>query len=278
VKLSVRVRRGALAFAPLAAALLPGAGSASAQTVTTLVLDYQGEMAQGPRVARKGRPLLTLSARAPRSVRLEATVDPRAANQAAASSRYPLTTGQLLSGFDERPGTYCTPIISRFGGWAGPCLLDEDGDGRFESISKAGFHSATALQILFTASGGATGVDFDPPQPLPQPIAYSEMDYSTGARVAVRLRWRSNHRQARPGPVTVAMWFDASADGTGVGVISPSTRFTFRGQPVTVQLGAVTLRVLGFQSSGAMDYEMVSVTHAARVPFVFRRAANIIIM
>ena len=267
-------------LALMALTLGPALGSAGAwayqlATTTTLVVDPAGPLPSAPMTVRRGRELLVLSVRAPRAIRLEGNVDPAAAARAAVNSNFPLTAGQVLLGYEERPGTFCTPVSSRGLGMAGPCLTDADGDGRFETIVKAGFNSAVADQILLTASSKVVGVTLDAAAPLPATVAYSPVAYGLGHSSAVRLNWSSDYRRNRPGrPVSGSFWLDASARFTGTGIVSRTTTFRFAGEPETVTIGGITVRILGFGETGAMRFEIAAVQGGTPVEFAFRRAAN----
>jgi len=237
------------------------------------VIDPVGPAPTGPITAKRGKPLIKLEMRAPSAVRLDGDVDPAFAAPAAASDAFPLTAGRVLFGLAERPGTYCAPLTSRGLGSAGPCLIDADGDGRFEAIMKAGFTSNGASAILLSSTGRAFGVNLGKPVPLPAPIPYSAQPYGIAQAAPVALVWqpagKKNAEGRRP---QVAFRFDASAEFTGTGVLSAPTLVDFDGTPKKIQVAGVTLELLGFDAEGALQARIVALRPAQKVAFGFRGA------
>jgi hypothetical protein len=271
-----RVCARTVALAAVMVGLATSSHAGAQATTTTLLVDPNGPVVQAPTLARRGRELMVLNVRAPRAVRLEGDVDAQSAARAAASSNFPLRAGQILLGSDERPGMFCTPVSSRGLGMAGPCLTDSNGDGRFDTITKAGFHSARADHILLTASSKVVGVALDRSTSLPVTVAYSPVDYGLGHSAAVRLNWSSDFRRNRPGrPISGSLWLDASARFTGTGIVSRTVPFEFSGQPETVTIGGITVRILGFDETGAMQFQIAAIEGGTPVEFAFRRAAII---
>jgi hypothetical protein len=248
--------------------------SAGPPRTTTLIMDRSGALPSGPVIADRGHELLVLDVRAPRAVRLEGNVDPVSAARAAMDRQFPLNAGETLIGYQERPDTFCAPIATRGLTMAGPCLVDEDGDGRFEAILKARFSRNGADQILLTASSKVVGTTLDWPVPLAGTVPYTRVEYSLGHSSVVRLNWSSNYRSGRADrPVEGTFWFDASARFTGTGIVSRTVPFLFSGQPETVAVGGITVRILGFEPTGAIRYEIVAAQDATPVEFAFRAGA-----
>jgi hypothetical protein len=269
--------RQALRLAALTPALALCAGPAAADppTTTTLIVDSADPLPSAPMAARRGRQLIVLAVRAPRAVRLGGDVDAASAALGAVNAHFPLTSGQVLLGYEERPGTYCTPVSPRGLGMAGPCLIDTDRDGRFDAIVKAGFNSAVIDQIVLTASAKVVGVQLGAPAALSAAVPYAPVAYGEGHSAAVRLNWSANNRVTEPNrPVDGSLWLDASARFTGTGIVSRTVPFHFEGQPVTVTIGGIAVRILGFDGTRSIRYQIVAVQGGAPVEFAFRRAAT----
>lgn len=266
---------GAMAAAALLATAAPGR-EPIAPVSNVFVIDPVGPAPAATITVKRGKPLLKLEMRAPQAVRLDGDVDPASAAAAAVSDKFPLTAGRVLFGLEERAGTYCAPLTSRGLGSAGPCLVDADNDGRFEAILKAGFTSNGASAILLSSTGRAFGVNFGKPVLLPAPIAYSVQPYGAAQAAPVALLWqpagKKNAEGRRP---QLAFWFDASAEFTGTGVLSVSTVVDFDGTPKTVEVGGVTLELLGFDAEGALQARIVALRPAQKVAFGFQGAAGI---
>jgi len=249
------------------ALLLPMAASAQQ---ATFLLDPPATLPTGPATIKRGGTLVEFDLRMPRAARLEGDVDSASASAGSVNSKYPLTRGAILIGSDDHPGIYCTSISNSGLGLAGPCLIDQDRDGRFDAISKAGFTSRSPERMLISSSNRVIGVNIGAPKPLPAPIAYTPVDYAAGHTAIARLTWISDFKPGKPGPFHLNFWWDASARGTGTGVWSSDFAMTFDGTPRTITVAGVTLRIDGFDPvTRGLKYEILSAKPKVPVRFGF---------
>jgi len=270
--------RNAGVLAAIAVGLVSlGGAPARAQTTTPFVLDLSTPPPAGPQVAKRGAVLATLSVRAERAVRLQEDADASATNWMGAKLKRPMQKGDLLLGTTGRPGLYCAPI--KEGAWysVGACLTDADGDGRFEALSTAAFNAGSVDGMAVTDKGAVLGVRFSETAALGNPIAYAPVGYSEGPAAAARLRWRSTYdRKAPDRSVKLQLWLEASDSSSGTGVLSAPVDATLPDGTGLLEVEGVRLRVLGFEPTGAMRYQIEDVRPAQRVTLAFRPAPQTI--
>ncbi len=224
-------------------------------------------------IAQRGRELLRVTLRPAKAVKLLGNVDAASTTIGASNGQSPLTAGAYLFALDQRPGVYCAPISNRGLGMAGPCLIDSDGDGRFEAIAKAGFTSMNPEALLMTAKGQIVGANMGSPATLSETVGYSAVDPRTGISAEGRLIWVSNFKRDHlERPVSGAIAIDASARWTATGVYSTTVQFIFTGKPQIVQIAGLNLTIDGFDENGGLRFHLDSLEPDQLTYFAFHNA------
>ncbi len=255
----------------------PPLAARPAPTAAIFRLDPAGALSSGHQTARKGSSLLTLAVRSEAAVRLEAPVDARAANWLGGKLKRPLIAGQVLMAAAGQQGTYCAPVKDGALYAVGPCLIDGDGDGRFEAAATAEFNSGSVQGLMVTDRGDLLGVNFVARTALSTPVAYSSVPYQQGSAANARLMWRTAPDRGVPGAaVPIIFWLEASDGDSGTRVLSPAAQTTLQDGVGTGRLGGVTVRVLGLEQNGALRYQIEAVTPGFRLPFGFRPAPSVV--
>jgi len=218
-------------------------------------------------VAKRSKDLLSLTLHSTRAVRLDSALEGEDGNSTAINKGFPLNAGQILAGSVERPEVFCAPIISRGLGMAGPCLFDRDADGKFDVIGKGGFIDSFPDAVIIDGSQKPRifGIKYTQLKPLKSPIAYSFVAASSSPAAPGRLRWQSDYREDQPGkPIKLKFFIEASAYA-----ITKMVNVIFSGQPVEVNIEGISLRVLGFQPAGEMEFEFLNVPVQHDVTFEY---------
>ncbi|HYE44717.1 MAG TPA: hypothetical protein VEA44_02985 [Caulobacter sp.] len=283
---SARLRPAALAIAltltaAAAAAQSPPPPSRAAGGVFRM--DIPAGLPTGPQVARRGAPLAVFELRSPAAVRLETGVDAKADNWLGASLRRPLAAGQVLAAAPAftgglRTGVYCAPV--KEGAWysVSPCLLDRDGDGRFEAALTAAFNSGETHGLLVTDKRNLLGVLYSQPKPLAAPVAYTTTDYRAGPSAKVRLTWTARRDSRKPdGPVELTFQLDASDSDSGTRALTPIVRLSLPGGVGETNVEGVGIRTFGFDAGGALRYELDLPTESRTVAMGWVGSRTVII-
>ncbi|HWA62601.1 MAG TPA: hypothetical protein VG939_14565 [Caulobacteraceae bacterium] len=265
------VRRALTGVFVLAAfALAPNASSPAPTDVpvsaTMFMLDPAGPISPEPRVLPQGSAVLGAIVRAERVVRLEDHVDLSAVNAVGFKTPWTLDPGYLLMGSSTRPGVFCAPIKSGLVYATAPCLIDADGDGRFEAAQTAAFSGMNAVGMA-VSNGPIFGVTYSPPARLPTTVGYVAGNYRDGPSSRITLFWKSDYRSNRPDlPVEVQLWLRADDPKSGTGVYSATRRVILAHGEGQVEAFGVSFHVTGFDyRSGAMRIEAVGMKPAQPV-------------
>jgi len=271
------MRAGAAFKGWIVSLALASSGLACAKNAqTTFIVDPQGALPAGTITAQKNQDILTLIGRASRAVQLQDDISPEDSASAEVNSAYPLKAGQILLGSEERPGTFCAPISPHGLGETGPCLFDEDGDGKFEKISLASFDSRGGEIILITIKSKMMPAQLKRYRPLGVPVAYVPASYERSQSAVVRLAWESNYKPTKPdSPVKVIFWLDGSAKFTATGVSSQPVQVTFTGKPVELKVEGVSIRLQGIGPDGSIRCEVLGIDPHRAVPMSSRGAPQI---
>ncbi len=189
-------------------------------------------------------------------------------------ARLPAGTALYSTGTGE--AIYC-PKARDTSGPRTPCLIDSDGDGRFD-------HAARTLVVLNKPTHVVmddktlTGNVLDPQVTLPMPIPYHKLDSMNVPPVAAKLVWHSDHQFGNPGPVH----FDVGICTFGEGQLGPFTSgsfcsqtksLTFNGTPVEVDLFGLEVTVVGMNNRGAPIYRLQGQIDNVTTDFTMRDAA-----
>lgn len=259
----------------LAAAIVGVANPALGRTALKSAFSIDGSSVSPGEtlVVRRGHDVMRVILHSPNAVRLLSDVDPLSSEIGATNASYPLRSGAILLGLENRPGTYCTPIYSRGLGLAGPCLVDTDRDGKFDAVSKAGFTSKSADVLIVTPKRKIVGATLADAHALASPVAYTTVERQTAPDAEGRLTWASTFKRSDPTrPVKIAFWIDASKDRDDAAVLSEPVQLTFTGEPTPVRIGGLALTVQGFDENGALRVHFDALQLGGRTDFGFRNA------
>lgn len=276
-KRPVGLTSGALLAMVAALATAPVASAQQQVTTTGFVMDPNGPLVTTPAVAKKWAPLLTLSVRGERAVRLEADLAATATNWLGAKLKRPMLKGQVLVAAADRRGVFCAPVKEGALYSVSPCLTDADADGRFEGLGTAAFNSGSVDGLVVTDRGAVLGVRFSETTVLDAPVAYTPVSYGEGAAGEARLKWSSSFRKDQSGPgVIVKLWLEASDASSGTGVLSRTVEARLPQGSGLIEIEGITVHVLGFEPNGAMRYQIEGVPSARPVTLAFRPAPTVI--
>lgn len=204
----------------------------------------------------------------PYAVQLDGDVPPKIQSKIAGGPNSPLSTGKVLFSSALNQNIYCGPAWSRSLGKAGPCLIDTDDDGRFDTAAKAGAMAARPAGMGMS-NNFLFGINFGKRISLPSPIPYHRVDRSLAPKAKGRLLWQSNFKAGAAGPVTITFQYDARNDWAGTGLVSNDVEITFTGTPVTADLNGIKVTVLGFGPKGELVYHIGGALAATPMDFRF---------
>ena len=268
-------RAGITTFAAIFGGMVLGSSIAKAKEDiplhATLLVNAQATPDQSA-VAKRGRAVLSGTVLPVRLVRLNGSVE-EAAGIAVAAQGSDLQAGAVLYLVDQAKGIYCGGIHSAGLAKAGPCLIDGDGDGRFEAAAKGRSMAVSPQGLAFADNNKVMGIDIIQQTPLAAPVAYSDVGNDSGISgtpfAPTRLYWMSNFNKKKPGPVLVRFFFDASNDWAGTGLASGPYSANFDGAPVDVKIGGLTITITGLTPKGELEYRIAGKIAAEPVPFRF---------
>ncbi len=103
--------------------------------------------------------------------------------------------GRQLYGWRDKPGLFCDIMHNRGLGSSAPCLLDTDGDGKFDQIERVDFNSGGADIVFITDKQKVRGGRFNKPHPLAAPIGYAIAPDGDRPTAKVRLSWKSDFKK-----------------------------------------------------------------------------------
>lgn len=235
--------------------------------VATLLVETEASVDQ-PLTSRRNRPILSGKIFPTRSVRLDSGIDSVTAAAVSAQGA-DLDAGATLYLVDRERGVYCAPIHNAGLAKSGPCLIDGDGDGRFETAAKGRSMAVSPEGLAFADNGKIMGVDMIQQAPLTTPVAYHDADMSRAVSAPTSLYWSSNFNKKKPGPVEVRFLFDASNDWAGSGLTSEAYSTVFEGSPVDVRIGGLTVTVTGITTKGELQYRISGKMAAEEMRFRF---------
>lgn len=182
-----------------------------------------------------------------------------------------VAAGETLASVAGAPGVFCAPVRQAGLSAVAPCLVDADGDGRFEESRVAGFTSAQADGLAITAKGGLTGVELKKRRALPQPVGYTRLPAAQGPQAKARLMWESYGKRGPTDPVKLRLWLDAGERGAGTQVFGALQKAQLApdGTGVVTYEG-VRIRFMGFEGKslryrveGAAGPRRVALQHQA---------------
>jgi len=254
------------------AAVLAAAALSAAQAQAQLVASSFGIVAQpvdgeAVQVAPRNHALLKLEVRPLAAVTLAEAIPADLAAQFGAKSDIPFETSLQLNGWPERPGLYCDLLRPRGLGISAACLRDTDLDGRFDEGVRLDFNSGRGEILMINHKGKIIGVrNKGKPVRLPHPIAYAPVAPASIGKL--ELRWSGRKVS---GVLSVEMGISTPDNYTGTEGLAESYLLFPRDRiPLDVELYGIRLRILGFDETGAMRYQLLGMTDGAVVPLLFR--------
>ena len=265
----MRIRHSTLTAGAIFALSLAGAAQAQDFGQPMLILEQLDSPHDKEIAVKAGERITGVKLFAPFAVRLDGGVDlsPELAAKASIEPGVPLEAGTVLTATEPGARRYCLPMRATGLGLSGPCLIDSDGDGRFEGVQKAGFTSARAEGISISRKGEAVGTRYWPVATLASPVGYTKLRYQAGKAGLGTLRWsgRASKARGRPVPIAFSIGF-----ARGEGPVSQPVQFTFAGEPMTIDIYGIGVRVLGFDENKALRLRVESFRSGERVPLLFR--------
>ncbi|HEX5183322.1 MAG TPA: hypothetical protein VFW19_09255 [Allosphingosinicella sp.] len=235
------------------------AGRAPPHIFTARFMVDADEIPDEPTTTRSGQELTNVAIRHPRAVKLVDAVDAETARAIGASADYPLEAGQVLVGLSGMDNVYCAPLEPRGIGTGALCLVDEDGDGRFDAVWKAGSEVFDPDAILINRDNRLVGVHLSPAGRLPHPIAYAKTSYRDGPAVNGHLFWRYRDKDRKAGaPGPIIFWLDASDASSNTEVRSRILTFAPDKEGEFLDLDGLRLHFLGFDRKGALRWEAIA--------------------
>jgi hypothetical protein len=250
---------------------LPLAAQGSGQAGSSFALGGQAPASDAILSAKSGSTLLELKGRPLVAAELSAAIPSETAALFGAKPDVPFDNGRVLYGWPERPGLYCDLLRNRGLGLSTACLLDVDGDARFDEGRRYDFNSALGDLLGITPSGKIIGVRTTGKAtvvPLAQPVAFGPAKVPADVTGRLALKWRKIKLGDAP---AAQLWITTPDNYTGTeGLSEQVVQLPFDRAPQEVEFYGVRLRVLGFDEKGAMRYQVLGVEDGATVPLRFR--------
>lgn len=279
-------------FAGLAAAILPLASIAGAQSAPSTVPPPPPSPAlpSGPApigydaiisptsltqsgLAPRGKSLADVIIRPTSAVVLEGALDAATAKQAAVTAGFPFTPGRMLFGTRESPGLYCDLMRNRGLGSSTACLNDVDGDGRFDEAVRFDFNSGSADRVFITDKGKVRGGKLKKRFPLAPKVAYTAASAGSLPEARISLLWaNSPSNKARPGLPPLAELLITDGDNfTGTQIMSSIyalVQVTDGSQELDFY--GARIRLKGFTADGALQFSLTASPEPRPIGLVFR--------
>ncbi len=242
----------------LVALILPMA--AAARPPVTFSVLVKSPVFDGSTVTlNKNQRLAEVELSMPYAVQLDGTVPADIAQKIANDSKSPLVPGKVLLSSGDSLTTFCGPgrgFIMK----AQPCLIDIDGDGRFETAARSVNADFQPNGLTFK-DRKTMGIQILPSYSLAEPVPYHRIDASLLPRAKGELIWYLHHDPKPSGPLKVGFQLRSEYDPNSMGLYADGVEVTYDGAPVSVDLGGIHIAIQGLgpngelicQVSGALD-------------------------
>lgn len=197
----------------------------------------------------------------PSEVQLDGDVPDDVRSKIGSSTRYPLAAGAVLPASVGRQTAYCgrlkPGLLLRP---SASCLMDTDGDGRFDMALRGQEASNSRPDLLIIDNSDAAegqnkiyGAILDRPVSLVAPIPYHQVPNPGSERIGGGLLWTSNYGAQGDGPLRIRMAYQTpDYSNRGSQFFSPPVEVAFAGEPVEVDLGAIKVTILGIGPEGEL--------------------------
>ncbi|MNS85233.1 hypothetical protein D3C72_1190930 [compost metagenome] len=214
--------------------------------------------------AKRGKPLLTRTLTPLRSVAISSDTSVRMP-----IGRQNLSAGTVLfAAGNPAKGIFCAP--GRGGDTLGvyfACLVDSDGDGRFERQAWGGGARSRDEQVFgptdrggmepFGLSGNGTA--------LPVPVAYQSVEIERGTKTAVDIVWRAK-RTRNSSTYRVEIRTDGGEHGRGISASAQEILVSNTGEQ-SVMIDGVYLIVNGVLEDGSISYRISGINHEHNITY-----------
>lgn len=225
--------------------------------------------------APRGAVLTSIDISVPIAVELDGEIDSAIQEMIASEAGAAIGAGSILVNSNPSENIYCGPIMSRGMGKAGPCLIDTDGDGKFDRAVKGGADANQPTALGIATNGKLMGISYAKHSiALPALVRYHRVPYAQGPKGKADLVWTSNFNPKRPGPVRIAFWMSSYNDWAGTSLASAPVEVTFAGHPVAVDINGLRLTVLGVGDKGELNFRLSGTMSSVPVRFEFLDRQN----
>jgi hypothetical protein len=231
---------------------LPMSAVAADNSAFNLVVDsahFDGSQTYTP---ARHKTLAEVHISLPSAVQLDGTLAPDLV-KAVGANKSATSAGAVLYAADDTHTTYCSTAWKSFAGMPRvTCMIDKDGDGRFEGGVKAAFDNYNSPYLAFS-DGRLTGfIGLTDVVTLTEPVPYHRVASSLSAAAGVD--WDSDYVRAQSGPVRFAfalVEIGGLQTGTPAGdLFTTPKEVVFDGTPVTVDLYGLRVTIVGIDESG----------------------------
>lgn len=267
------VRRGYLpGFVATALLLGPAGLAASGRSNVPFDLIAASAPLDGgvTRTAKRNAVIATVDIFVPDAIELDGDIDVSVRPMIASEADVAIGAGSILVNSKPSQHVYCGRMMSRGLGKAGPCLIDSDGDGKFDQAVKGGADAYQPMVLSIATNGKMMGISYAKhPVPLRTPVPYHRVSYTKGPVGKAELNWQSNFNPKRPGPVKIAFWLGCYNDWAGTWLAAAPTVATFTGEPVQVDVDGITVTVLGFGDKGELRFRIGGALRPEPIRFDF---------
>lgn len=196
--------------------------------------------------------------------------------QRTASFQTRLATGAALSDADNGHLTYCAPVKLGFTGKTAPCLIDSDGDSRFDHVAKS-FRIEFRPDALAMTDQGLAGVSIYAEDTLPAPIPYHRLDSTTVPSTDGIIEWRSDYNRLRPGAIHYVFALSSKILWSRGSIYSEDKSVTFNGTPVETDLLGITITIMGTSDDGTPIYSLKGKLDNLTTHFMVQNVTNVVI-
>ena len=279
--------RNASLWAAVAALIVPVSATAADPKIFDMVVhsaSYDGSQPVTSK-GQTGSGWMTIAAvemSLPSAIQLDGDVPADIQAKVGIGGKTPLTTGTVMYASGAQETVYCAPARSIIMDMMGaPCLVDTDGDGRFDAAAKSKNNTWQPDALVMSGSNILTvskkyimGMVLSASVPLPAPIPYHLVD--SPPHVLGYLEWATNFGFKGTGPTQVMLSFCSYVEGSGGNLLSPPQIVTLTGAPVDVYMDGITVTITGIGQEGELSYTLNGKTGDEPTMFGFFQNARII--
>ncbi len=206
------------------------------------------------------------------AIQLDADVPADIAAKIVDDSRSPMSAGKTLLSSGGSQTTYCGQVRHIHLGimTGGPCLIDSDGDGRFDQAALGKTIEFQPNALMKEGENTVAGVLLGRRIALPTPVPYHRVDSSVIPLLKGQIVWKSDYQgKQHQGPVHIAFAYEAMPGENASRLYSGAKEVTFLGRPIDVNLYGVTITIISIAENGDLTVRLSGTADSQPIKFAY---------